>query len=182
MPKARAACAALAAWLALACTPDDVVHQIGWFATMRHQRSIKPYARPIPPVPGTVPVTGAEPIMSLQTADRLVNPRTRTSESINRGRFVYETYCLVCHGLKGEGNGPVSLTGGGPFPGIPSLVDPTRPKMTDGAIYGMVVEAQRMGRGLMPRYGDKIHGTDRWDVVNYVRSLQLNARGGGGKQ
>jgi mono/diheme cytochrome c family protein len=29
----------------------------------------------------------------------------------------------------------------------------------------------------MPRYGDKIHGNDRWDVVNYVRSLQLNARG-----
>jgi mono/diheme cytochrome c family protein len=49
--------------------------------------------------------------------------------------------------------------------------------MTDGAIYGMVVEAVRMGRGSMPRYGDKIHGNDRWDVVNYVRSLQLNARG-----
>jgi mono/diheme cytochrome c family protein len=48
--------------------------------------------------------------------------------------------------------------------------------MTDGAIYGMIVEAQRMGRGLMPRYGDKIHGSDRWDLVNYVRSLQLNAR------
>jgi hypothetical protein len=29
----------------------------------------------------------------------------------------------------------------------------------------------------MPRYGDKIHGTDRWDVVNYVRSLQVFSRG-----
>ena len=29
-----------------------------------------------------------------------------------------------------------------------------------------------------PRYGDKIHGNDRWDLVNYVRSLQLNARAG----
>ncbi len=77
-----------------ACDPDYVVHHVGWFATMRHQRSIKPYARPIPPVPGTVPVTGAEPAVDLRTADRLVNPRTRTSESINRGRFVYETYCL----------------------------------------------------------------------------------------
>jgi hypothetical protein len=31
----------------------------------------------------------------------------------------------------------------------------------------------------MPVYGDKIHGNDRWDVVNYVRSLQELARMGG---
>jgi len=30
----------------------------------------------------------------------------------------------------------------------------------------------------MPRYADKVRGTDRWDVVNYVRTLQLQARGG----
>jgi len=168
----------VACLLLAACNPDTVVHKVGWFSTMRHQRNIKPYARPIPPVAGAVPVTGAELPLTRETADRLVNPRTRTAESLNRGQWVYQTYCLVCHGEKGEGNGPVSLAGGGPFPGIPSLVDPTRPKMSDGAIYGMIVEAQRMGRGLMPRYGDKVRGTDRWDVVNYVRSLQLNARAG----
>ena len=161
-----------------ACEPDTVVHKVGWFATMRHQRNIKPYARPIPPVAGTVPVDGAELPLTRETADRLVNPRTRTAESLNRGQWVYQTYCQVCHGEHGHGDGPVSLAGGGPFPGVPSLVDPSRPKMTDGAIYGMLVEAQRMGRGLMPRYGDKIHGNDRWDLVNYVRSLQLNARAG----
>ena len=164
-------------WLA-ACEPDTVVHKVGWFATMRHQRNIKPYARPIPPVAGTVPVEGAELPLTRETADRLVNPRTRTAESLNRGHWVYQTYCQVCHGEQGHGDGPVSLAGGGPFAGIPSLVDPTRPKMTDGAIYGMLVEAARMGRPLMPRYGDKIHGTDRWDAVNFVRSLQLSARTG----
>lgn len=179
---ARAAFVACAAVAVLACNPDTVVHKVGWFATMRHQRSIKPYARPIPPVDGTVPVGGVEMPLTRETADRLTNPRTRTAESLNRGKVVFQTYCLVCHGERGEGNGPVSVTGGGPFPGVPSLVDPTRPKMTDGAIYGMIVEAQRMGRGLMPRYGDKIRGTDRWDVVNYVRSLQLNARSAGGSQ
>ena len=163
--------------LLAACDPDTVVHKFGWYATMRHQRNIKPYARPIPPVEGAVPVSGGELPLTRETADRLPNPRTRTAESLNRGQVVYQTYCQVCHGERGEGNGLVSLTGGGPFPGIPSLVDPTRPKMSDGMIYGMIVEAQRMGRGLMPRYGDKIHGNDRWDVVNYMRNLQLNARG-----
>ena len=146
-----------------ACNPDDVVHKVGWFATMRHQRNIKPYAHPIAPVDGTVPVTGGELPVTPATANQLVNPRTRTAESLNRGKWVYETYCLVCHGEGGRGDGPISLAGGGPFPGVRSLV-------TDS-----------MGRGLMPRYSDKVRGTDRWDLVNYVRSLQVLDRGNAGR-
>ena len=174
----RRALAVVAMTLLVACNPDTVVHKVGWFSTMRHQRNIKPYARPIPPVEGTVPVAGGELPVTREGADRQTNPRTRTAESLNRGKGQYQTFCQVCHGESGRGDGPVSLTGGGPFPGVPSLVDPARPRMSDGAIYGMIVDAQRMGRGLMPRYGDKIHGSDRWDLVNYVRSLQLNARPG----
>jgi len=182
VPKSRAALAALAALTALACNPDDVVHRIGWFATMRHQRSIKPYARPLAPVAGTVPVTGAEPLMGLQTADRLVNPRTRTSESINRGRFLYETYCLVCHGQAGRGDGPISSAAGGPFFGVRSLVNDTIARRTDGYIYAVIVSGQVMGRGLMPVYGDKVRGVDRWDLVNYVRTLQAGAKSPTGRR
>jgi S-disulfanyl-L-cysteine oxidoreductase SoxD len=174
-----AALTALAALAALACDPDDVVHQIGWFATMRHQRSIKPYARPLPPVPGTVPVGGVEAMPSLATADRLVNPRTRTSESINRGRFVYETFCLVCHGESGRGDGPISSASGGPYFRVRSLVNDTIARRSDGYVYAVIVNGQMMGRGLMPVYGDKIRGDDRWDLVNYVRTLQAQARSQG---
>jgi mono/diheme cytochrome c family protein len=161
------------------CNPDDVVHQIGWFSTMRHQRGYKPYARPIAPVAGTVPVTGVEPdSLPAAVAERLVNPRAKTAESINRGRVVYETYCFVCHGAAGKGDGPVSMTGGGPFPGVRPLIGPTADKLKDGYLYGMILNGTAMGRGLMPRYADKVRGNDRWDVVNYVRTLQLQARGG----
>ncbi|HEY6854160.1 MAG TPA: cytochrome c [Gemmatimonadales bacterium] len=162
----------------VACNPDDVVHQIGWFATMRHQRGYKPYARPIAPVDGTVPVTGWEQPVDLNATPRLANPRAKTAESINRGRFVYETYCLVCHGPAGKGDGPVSMLAGGPYPGVRPLVGATADKLADGYIFGVIVNATAMGRGLMPRYGDKVRGNDRWDVVNYVRTLQLQARGG----
>src|SRR5260370_30903007 len=81
--------------------------------------------RPIAPVPGTVPVTGAEPALNLQMADRLTNARTRTSESINRGRFLYETYCAVCHGRGGRVDGPISSAAGGPFFCVRSLVHHT---------------------------------------------------------
>ena len=178
---------ALLAGLALvACNPDIAVHHVGWFATMRHQRSIRPYVMPRPSVPGAVPVTGAE-VQTIgldagaktTTADALVNPRTRTSESLDRGKWVYETYCLVCHGEAGRGDGPISAASGGPFPGIRSLVTDTVARRSDGYIYSVLINAPSMGRGLMPIYGDKIHGADRWDVVNYVRSLQHQAAAGG---
>jgi mono/diheme cytochrome c family protein len=189
----RAAVAGLAAFAALAvaaCNPDDVVHRVGWFATMRHQRSIKPYARPIPAVAGTVPITGLDPTVIRTMVDRLANPRTWTSESINRGRFLYETYCLVCHGVAGRGDGPISATNGqtppGPFFGVRSLVNDTIARRTDGYIYAVIVSGMVMGRGLMPVYGDKVRGDDRWDLVNYVRTLQAEALGGrvgrGGKR
>jgi mono/diheme cytochrome c family protein len=172
--------------LLVGCNPDDAVHHVGWFATMRHQRSIRPYVMPRPSVPGTVPVTGAEvDLIGLDqggrttTADRLVNPRARTSESLDRGKWVYETYCLVCHGESGRGDGPIAAASGGPFVGVRSLVTDTMARRSDGYIYGVVIHAPSMGRGLMPIYGDKIFGADRWDVVNYVRSLQQQARAGG---
>ncbi|HXJ30732.1 MAG TPA: cytochrome c [Gemmatimonadales bacterium] len=168
--------AALALLLLAACDPDYVVHHVGWFATMRHQRSIRPYAMPRGSVPGTVPVTGVEPdSLGPVAAEKLSNPRTRTSESLNRGKWEYETYCLVCHGPTGHGDGPISSASGGPFVGVRSLVTDTVARRSDGYIYGVLVHAPSMGRGLMPIYGDKVHGADRWDLVNYVRSLQLEA-------
>jgi len=169
--------AAVALLVLRACDPDYVVHHVGWFATMRHQRSVKPYSQPArPPVPGTVPVTGAEPdSLPTAVAERLANPRTRTAESLIRGKWVYETYCLVCHGEGGKGDGPISATVGGPFPGIRNLTDDLARSRRDGYLYGLVTNAPAMGRLVMPRYGDKIHGTDRWDVVNYVRQLQQQA-------
>lgn len=164
------------------CNPDDAVHHVGWFATMRHQRNIKPYAMPRPSPAGSIPVTGHDPdSLSVADAGRLLNPRTRTSESLNRGKWVYETYCQVCHGVTGRGDGPVSLAGGGPFVGVRSLVTDTMARKPDGYIYGVLVYALPMGRGLMPRYGDKVRGNDRWDLVNYIRSLQDQAKSGGKK-
>ena len=56
--------------------------------------------------------------------------------------------------------------------GVPSLLTAQARGRSDGYVYGVVVHAPAMGRGLMPRYGDRIRGSDRWDVVNYVRNLQ----------
>jgi mono/diheme cytochrome c family protein len=169
--------------LLTACNVDDAVKKVPnrWFATMSDSRAPRPYSQPRPPAEGTVPVTGREVVtLTPEDAARLKNPRPRTAESLNRGQWVYETFCSVCHGPAGHGDGPISAENGrtppGPFPGVPPLVDAARKALADGVIYGVIVNAQDMGKGLMPRYGDKVRGQDRWDLVNFVRQLQADAR------
>lgn len=42
---------------------------------------------------------------------------------------------------------------------------------SDGYIYGII----RVGRGLMPPWGHQVSHFDRWNIVNYVRVLQVQA-------
>jgi mono/diheme cytochrome c family protein len=84
---------------------------------------------------------------------------------LSRGDRIYHTYCTVCHGPLGKGDGTVS----GRLGYVPDLTQPMTQQRSDGYIYALL----RHGRGVMPRYGDKIRDPrDRWAVVWYVRQLQ----------
>jgi hypothetical protein len=51
----------------------------------------------------------------------------------------------------------------------PPLLTESARGRSDGYLYSIL----RYGRGIMGKYGDKIpNAHDRWQVVNYVRSLQ----------
>lgn len=151
--------------------PDDAVALVPWFSTMHTGIAVQVYKWPVPrpPVPGTVPVTGAEaplPIIpaNLPAIDALRNTVDRTAESLEAGKIAYDVYCTPCHGDKGAGNGPVNEK----LLVTPSLLTQQARRYTDGYLYAII----RHGRGIMPAYGDRIAGDHRWDVVNYVRVLQ----------
>jgi mono/diheme cytochrome c family protein len=157
-------------------SPDDALHLVPWFDAMIKQQSVHPYQRsdiPRNSVPGTVPVTGGEGDWSAEwavgnttTADKLVNPLAGKPASA-KGDSVYHTFCSVCHGNAGAADGPV-----GPRVAALPLITPRAMAWSDGYLYSII----RYGRGVMPRYGDKIHGQTRWEVVNYVRQLQMAAK------
>jgi hypothetical protein len=65
---------------------------------------------------------------------------------------------------------------------VRSLVSDTIARRTDGYLYAVIVSGPVMGRGLMPIYGDKVRGTDRWDLVNYLRTLQAGAQSSRGRR
>ena len=159
-----------------AWSPDDLMKSIPWFDHMIKSRMVSPYSRADVPrytVPGTVPITGAEADWAKEfasgnpaTADRLVNP-TVPDSTLVRGDTLFHTFCAVCHGNTGAGDGPV-----GRMVGALSLLTDKARNLSDGYVYSII----RYGRGLMPRYGDKVYRhEDRWAVVNYVRQLQRGA-------
>ena len=165
----RAALRAGAAAFALAamgCTTlDKAVGKVPWFTTMRDQPAIRPFELPRTPPAGSVPVTGREDSLDLLLdLKNVVNPVAPTAASLTRGKLVFEQYCIVCHGPAGHSDGTVVPK----FVPPPDITQAPTQQRSDGYLYAMI----RQGRGIMPRYGDKIRGADRWNVVNYVRQLQ----------
>lgn len=156
-------------------SPDDLMHIVPWFNAMIASPAVYPYetaAIPRNTVPGTVPVTGGEADWSAEwrvgnttAADALVNPTG--GEATERGHIMYQRFCAVCHGQDGGG----SLTVG-PRMGAPHLNTDRVRGFSDGYLYSII----RYGRGVMPRYGDKVYDpADRWAIVNYVRYLGATA-------
>ena len=164
--------------LTTGCTTlDRAVGAIPWFTTMRDQIATRPFENPwgdsaraprfLPPE-GSVPTTGREDSLDIFTPQglRAVDALRRPGElPALRGRLIYDQYCAVCHGVQGKGDGSVA----GRFGYVPDITQDMTRQRSDGYLYAII----RHGRGIMPRYGDKIRDTrDRWAVVQYVRTLQ----------
>jgi len=124
-----------------------------------------------PPVPGTV-ARGFTPYRyavgdSLAAQRDLVNPLPRTADVLGRGERVFMTYCVVCHGPKGDGQGYIVPK----FPMPPSLLSEKVSHWADGRIYHVITR----GQNLMPNYASQILPEDRWAVIHYVRALERAA-------
>lgn len=119
------------------------------------------------PVQGTVP-RDFEPFAYYKdeagAARDLKNPLKPSKEVLVRGQSVFNTYCIVCHGPAGEGDGSIVPK----FPRPPSLQSDKIRGWTDGNIYWIITA----GRNLMPSYASQIAPGDRWALINYVRVLQ----------
>lgn len=100
-----------------------------------------------------------------EVGEQLENPVPVTMDTLRRGQELYNTYCMLCHGTRGEGDGPV--IGPDRFPAPPSLHNKQALGYKDGALFHMMTK----GVGKMPSYVDKLDPQERWMVVHYLRAL-----------
>jgi mono/diheme cytochrome c family protein len=97
-------------------------------------------------------------------------PVSPTSQSLARGQELYARDCAVCHGQDGKGDGPAA-----------AVMDPRPASFLDfehSAIYGPGEKYWLIGNGSgetgMPAF-DTLGLAERWDIVNFILSLQEKA-------
>jgi mono/diheme cytochrome c family protein len=136
-----------------------------WSPDMIKQPSIKPQAAPRVSPAESVPIQGKEPSMDrIEAGKKLRNPVEATAASVANGNRLFNTYCAACHGPEARGDGPVAKK----FIPPPDLTLAVFRQRPDGFIY----ETIRNGGPLMPSQGEALLPRERWEVVNYLRSLQ----------
>ncbi|RYZ28003.1 MAG: cytochrome c [Sphingobacteriales bacterium] len=125
------------------------------------------------PVPGTVkrgeelPYTGSNDSTGYRLSASLQNPiKDMSIIEMPEAQRLWQINCAICHGDKGAGNGPLSLSG--KVGGVANLTLPMYVSMTDGTMFHSVT----YGRNLMGSYASQLDRRQRWMVINYIRTLQ----------
>jgi mono/diheme cytochrome c family protein len=124
------------------------------------------------------PQGGAQPDFSKNTwelpedADKTKNPMPPTPESIAKGKELYmertKGNCVFCHGDTGAGN-EANIAAGKLRRKPADLTNKERQAaMTDGEVFWKITKGIT---GIMPNYDKRLTEEERWNVVNYVRTL-----------
>ncbi len=145
----------------------DII-KIDYISFMEIQPSFKPMNHPLPVAVKSIPVEGAAYI-SGQGAPS--NPISADATSVERGRILYSVTCIQCHGAKADGNGVVGGALMFPPANLTSDVVQNKP---DGALF-LTISNGIQGTGgqiHMPALNENLNVRDRWDVVNYLRTLK----------
>jgi mono/diheme cytochrome c family protein len=102
-----------------------------------------------------------------EEAKDIKNPVKKNDRGVSavKGKKIFKTRCMICHGPKGIGNGP---GGKALAPKPQNLTLPMVKSQTDGELFWKVSN----GRNAMIKWGPILSESERWDVINYVRTLQ----------
>jgi mono/diheme cytochrome c family protein len=92
------------------------------------------------------------------------NPVPVNANTIAFGQKLYASNCMTCHGPAGKGDGP----GAAALEKKPAdLTARIRAGATDGELFWKISE----GRSPMISWKGSLSETQRWELVNYIKSL-----------
>lgn len=87
-----------------------------------------------------------------------LNP-ANAAKDLERGKVLFEHTCAACHGVGGDGQGPIVQSGA--FSGVPNYADR---EITVGSVHYVITN----GRNAMGSYAGQLNAGDRWRVAMYV--------------
>ena len=88
-------------------------------------------------------------------------------KTLKMEKKMYDIYCSVCHGSKGDGQG--ILMEREKFLGIPSYADRD---ITEGSIYHVLM----YGINLMGSHSGQVNDEERWQIAQYVLKLKKDLK------
>ena len=98
------------------------------------------------------------------SANNLSNPMKDIVKASREGKNIFETQCFTCHGTDGRGDGPVAASLN---PKPANLTSSKVQGQSDGAIFWKITN----GNAPMPSFKYALSKTQRWAVVDYIRTL-----------
>lgn len=140
----------------------DVI-KLEWVSFMEIQPSYGPMDKPLPVAANSIPIEGPAYIPGMGDP---VNPIPVDEVSVERGRILYSVNCAMCHGATGEGNGVV---GGALINPPANLTSEVTQSKSDGTLF---LTLSNGIEGKMPALNENLSVRDRWDLVNYMRTLE----------
>jgi mono/diheme cytochrome c family protein len=142
----------------------DII-KLDWVSFMEIQPSHRQMEDPLPVPARSIPIEGPIAIPGMGAPD---NPIEADDASVARGAELYDIHCKMCHGATAEGNGPIA-----PFlvPNKPAnLTSSIVQSKSDGSIFLTITNGVE---GKMPALNENLLVPDRWDVVNFIRTLTV---------
>jgi mono/diheme cytochrome c family protein len=139
----------------------DII-KIEWPSFMEIQPSYRQMENPLPVPEHSIPIEGPVAIPGMLPPE---NPSEADESSIARGAQLYDIHCKLCHGATADGNGPIA-----PFLANKpaNLTLPIVQSKSDGSIFLTISNGVD---GRMPPMNENLLVPERWDLVNFIRTL-----------
>jgi mono/diheme cytochrome c family protein len=93
------------------------------------------------------------------------NPYAHDPGALAAGTGAFQN-CVLCHGLQGDGRGPLS---NGLYPPPADLRSPEVQRLSDAQLFWVINNG--LSYTAMPAYGSQIPDRDIWQIVTYLRTL-----------